>query len=268
MIELTYEGGRMTAIAGAPHDSTGGTDAGSVYFYQYNPTTGLFDLGDQYHGSPGQNLGWSARVGPDYAIAGAPAISDPALPGYARLYEWNGSTYLQGRKLRAFSDAPGNQFGVNVAVPKICQISDNVVAVGAPMDPAGNGVYLYDLDATWSTTNLGNGLPGLIPSTLSGSAPTCLDPQLTLNLAFGPPASLAFLITGIGRIDAPFQGGIMVPSINSILATGTSGSGSITLQGPLPHEVPAIPLYFQFWMLDPFGPNGFSASNALQMTPP
>jgi hypothetical protein len=263
--------GALTAVAGAPFDDQGGADAGAVYFYQQNPVTGVFDEGAIFVGNnPGKNLGWSVALNQTRAIAGAPALSDQTLTGTARIYDWNGSSYAKGKRLRAFDDDAGNWFGFAVALREAtgCSGPYNVAAVGALYDDAGSGFYMYDLDAAWSTTNLGNGLPGLLPSILSGSAPTCLDPTLTLNLAFGAPASLAFLITGINRIDAPFQGGTMVPSINSILATGTSGSGSLTLQGPLPPEVLAIPLYFQIWMLDPFGPNGFSASNALVMTPP
>ena len=41
---------------------------------------------------------------------------------------------------------------------------------------------------------------------------------------------------------------------------------SVALPGVWPNGV-AFPIYFQFWVQDPAGPAGFSATNGLQATP-
>jgi hypothetical protein len=65
------------------------------------------------------------------------------------------------------------------------------------------------------------------------------------------------------------MGGVLVPSLDLLRAVQTDGTGSFLLTANWPPEVPhRTTAYFQFWMVDPGGPKGFAASNALAATSP
>ena len=76
------------------------------------------------------------------------------------------------------------------------------------------------------------------------------------------------LIVGVFAIDAPFKGGIYVPSSNLFLSLPTANGpafGGWLLQGEWPLGIPSgAATYYQVWSVDPGGPKGFSATNALE----
>lgn len=80
----------------------------------------------------------------------------------------------------------------------------------------------------------------------------------------------AQLVIGFDKVNAPFKGGVLVPSPDVILRDlSTDAMGNLTLSRPWPVDVPTgTEVYFQFWVSDPAGPAGFAASNAIVGTAP
>jgi len=107
-----------------------------------------------------------------------------------------------------------------------------------------------------------NGLPvavGTGPLT-SGSAN-----QVDLANALGNASTT--LVASIVNLSVPFKGGTLVPKPDFLIPLVTSGAGAVTLPFTWPAGIPAgTELFWQFWIQDPGGPNGFAASNALKST--
>lgn len=83
------------------------------------------------------------------------------------------------------------------------------------------------------------------------------------------PVALATLIVGLAQIDAPFEGGVLVPSPTILLPLGTGPSGALDVSASWPAGLPSLlTTYYQYWIADPEGPKGFTASNAVAGTTP
>ncbi len=85
-------------------------------------------------------------------------------------------------------------------------------------------------------------------------------------LTDGLPGGAAWHVVGLSAIDAPFKGGVLVPA--PLLITGPwplNAQGDLSLAGPWPGPAaPGLALHVQFWMQDPAGAKGWSATNALR----
>jgi hypothetical protein len=85
-------------------------------------------------------------------------------------------------------------------------------------------------------------------------------------LTDGRPGGAAWHVVGLSAIDAPFKGGVMVPV--PLLITGPwplDPQGDLSLAGPWPGPASSgLALHVQFWMQDPAGVKGWSATNALR----
>jgi hypothetical protein len=121
----------------------------------------------------------------------------------------------------------------------------------------------------WS--DLGQGLAGAagVPAL---QATSLLYPQSPFELVLegAAPGAAAALVVGLSQLGAPFKGGVLVPSPDLIrpgIPTGTAGAVELdfTWPGGLPS---GVAFYLQFWVPDPTGPAGFSASNALKAQVP
>ena len=120
----------------------------------------------------------------------------------------------------------------------------------------------FDLGAALAGTH---GAPVLTPD---GS----LEPGSTvvLDLASALENSSFTLIVGISALNAPFKGGTLVP-FPSLLIFGlpTGPGGGITLTGTWPGSLPSnVAFYFQEWIVDPAGPAGLAATNAVKAVTP
>ena len=119
----------------------------------------------------------------------------------------------------------------------------------------------------WS--DLGYDLPGTHGSpALLGEGHLVPGSPLTLTLSNVRAQTTAFGIVGLSAIYLPFSGGTFVPAPTLIFnfpTGGTSGTPStVSLTGSLPDAIPiGTEIYTQFWILDPAGPQGFAASNAV-----
>ncbi len=94
-----------------------------------------------------------------------------------------------------------------------------------------------------------------------------LDP-LTLTLTNVLESTTAWLTFGTATLTAPFKGGILVPDINPpgfVLPLPTGPTGTIPIAETWPDlGVGGFSIFFQYWIQDPAGPVGFSASNAIE----
>ena len=83
-------------------------------------------------------------------------------------------------------------------------------------------------------------------------------------------SAAAVLVVGFTRLDAPFAGGTLVPFPDAIFAgLVTDPAGGLVLDATWPPDVPAgFETYYQFWIFDPAGPAGLSASNGLLSVTP
>ncbi len=111
-----------------------------------------------------------------------------------------------------------------------------------------------------------HGQPSLVGSgTLVGGE------TLTLALTNVLENTTAALVVGAARLDAPFKGGTLVPDFNLgliVFGLPTLGGG-LTISGPWPAGIPSgFATYYQYWVTDPAGPAGLSASNAIEGTTP
>ena len=119
--------------------------------------------------------------------------------------------------------------------------------------------------ATWF--DRGNALAGVsgLPS-LVGTGSLVAGDSVTLTLSNANPSTLAALFVGFSGLNAPFNGGILVPSIDALLlGLPTNAAGQLVLTDVWPAGVPAdTSVYFQFWISDAAGVAGFSATNGLE----
>lgn len=79
----------------------------------------------------------------------------------------------------------------------------------------------------------------------------------------------AALVVGLAELNAPFKGGTMVPDpLLIVFPLVTDATGTLTMADAWPPGASGGTLVLQFWVIDPGGPVGFSASNAVSMTIP
>ncbi|MHC5211888.1 MAG: choice-of-anchor J domain-containing protein [Planctomycetota bacterium] len=105
------------------------------------------------------------------------------------------------------------------------------------------------------------------PPLLTGDGPATAGSSLGLHLSNAPGSNSSTLVVGVSALNAPFKGGVMVPSLTLLLPFITTPGGTLDLAGPFPPGIPAgFSLYFQFWMAHATGPLGFLGSNALSVT--
>jgi len=83
------------------------------------------------------------------------------------------------------------------------------------------------------------------------------------------PLTTAFHVVGVSTVFAPLKGGVLVPAPQFISTFSvTDANGDFELTGPWDGFPTGLTLYFQYWLKDPNGPKGFSASNAISATMP
>jgi len=82
----------------------------------------------------------------------------------------------------------------------------------------------------------------------------------------GPPNLPALFGAGTARIDQMLFGALLVPLPEVFLVLATDASGTATVTVTVPPLPPGLDTYSQAWLVDAAGPQGFTASNALQCT--
>ncbi|MFT7463857.1 MAG: hypothetical protein ACI9EF_002205, partial [Pseudohongiellaceae bacterium] len=146
---------------------------------------------------------------------------------------------------------------------------------GSYSDYGSLGQYVLNVSAAPGSvfTDLGNGLAGStgVP-VATGSGIPCPGNTVSVDLSGALANTSAWLALGIGQLNAPFKGGLLVPNITAggaFLPAATNGSGALSLPSTWPSGViSGVPLDFQFWIQDAGGVAGFAASNGLEMITP
>jgi len=132
--------------------------------------------------------------------------------------------------------------------------------------------------ATWRVAARVAGPWGDLGSALAGAggapvldAAGALTAGSTLEFAVsgGRPLASGMLFGGRARADQPFRGGTMVPRRDRNFPYATDAEGRAFLQVPLAAALPpGTTIYLQAWLLDPTGPQGAAATNALRGVAP
>jgi hypothetical protein len=122
--------------------------------------------------------------------------------------------------------------------------------------------------ACGSFTDLGLGTAGGFDLTpiLVGAGSLCAGESIMLSMSLAAKSSNAYFVIGLAQGNAPFKGGVMVPSPDLVIFGIQTRKGMVMLPGTWPAGV-SFPIYFQFWVQDSAGPAGYSASNGLVATP-
>jgi len=92
----------------------------------------------------------------------------------------------------------------------------------------------------------------------------------TLRLTQALPGGTVTLVGGFAQLNAPFKGGILVPTPDVLLNNfPLSASGSLVVPFTWTAGFPeGFEVVLQFWGADPGGVSGYAASNAMLLTQP
>lgn len=87
---------------------------------------------------------------------------------------------------------------------------------------------------------------------------------ILLGVGNGVPSGKTIFVLGTGVLNAPFMGGLFVPTPQIVVPDlPLDATGALAVPGIWPNGVPAgIDIVIQFWIPDVGGPLGFAATNA------
>lgn len=147
---------------------------------------------------------------------------------------------------------------------------DGRMDIVVPSNTSGvTSVRLNVADGLW--TSVGQGLAGSagVPK-LAGSGSLAGGTPVSLALSSAAPLAHTWLVIGLDELSAPFKGGTLVPSVDQLLGPVlTDAAGTLVLQGTWPADIAAdTAFWFQCWLADAAGPEGFAASHALKAVAP
>lgn len=146
-----------------------------------------------------------------------------------------------------------------------------VAVTGFRVRAAIDGIRIDAMSYTTHWDSLGNGLAGShgVP-VLGGAGYFVPGLGVTVTASQMLENRTAALAIGLQAINAPFKGGVLVPSLDVLVpGLSTGPTGEIALTGAWPNGVPpGFSFYLQMWLADPAGPHGFAATNGLKATTP
>jgi hypothetical protein len=271
--------GRSLAIAGdtiisgaAGHTAGVGADSGAAYvFVRAGTGWDLEALLVSPDPVPGELFGGAVAVVGDLAWVSESRDSNGGGldAGAVHVFSRTAGSWSPYAKIVASDPAPLDRFGHRIALSGDTLLAgaiwDDVVAG----DNAGSVAVLRLVPiGTW--LDLGQGLAGSsgMPS-LDGSGELLPSTVVSLNLANGRAFSTSTLVVGVSNIIAPFKGGVIVPHPDLLFAQTTDFFGKASFGGLWPAGIPSgFTIYFQYWIVDAAGPQGFAASNAVSGTTP
>ena len=131
------------------------------------------------------------------------------------------------------------------------------------------GAFLIDIGPWVSLGKSKAGTDGKAPQ-LRGTGSLVDSTPIELAITNGVSSGVASLVVGFSTLDAPVEGGTLVPELDLILAgLPLNASGELLLSSSWPTGVPAgFDFYMQCWVMDPGASFGWAVSNALKATTP
>lgn len=131
-------------------DDDNGTDSGSAFIYRFDGTQWVEEQKIKpSDGAAGDNFGRSVDISGDVVVVGAHWDNTVGGrdAGSAYVFRYNGTQWVQEKKLRASDGAANDRFGLSVSV------DGNVIMVGAWKDDNANGVdagavYVFEYDGS------------------------------------------------------------------------------------------------------------------------
>ena len=196
-------------------------------------------------------------------------------PGSSLALVFTGSPSGPSTQAEWVASDPGASLGATVAAGDVDGDGLDDVAVGGPIDTAGQPnegtvrVYRGSHGGPWF--DLGNAKPGLRGEPrLLGTGDLLGGNPMQVVLFNVREQQFVYVILGLSTIYAPAKGGVVVPSVDLIFdPIPTLNASSLTLPGIWPMGLPpGASLYFQAWITDPAATKGFAASNGLGATLP
>ncbi len=133
----------------------------------------------------------------------------------------------------------------------------------------GDGVDL--VDATGDLfANLGEALAGTHGDPLLvGAGLLTGNSPVSFTLANAVAGSVFTRVVGTSILGAPLKGGVLVPQPALLVGLLPTDDGRSVLEAVWPAGFgPGLTFYLQDWIIDPAGPSGFAASNAISLTTP
>ena len=135
-------------IIGSTHDDDNGTDSGAAYIFRWDGTNWIEEqklIGSD--SQTGDQLGISVAIDNDVIVAGAfKNDTNGSNSGSAYVFRWNGTDWVEEKKLLPSDGASSDQFGQSVS------ISDSKIVVGNPNnDDYGSNsgsAYIFNWDGT------------------------------------------------------------------------------------------------------------------------
>jgi hypothetical protein len=212
-----------------------------------------------------------STAGGSVSISATPWNPGPNLDILLELYDAGGSLIAS----HSPNNATNASISQNLSAGSYSVLIDGVGKPGVYSDYGSQGQYDLTVNATplSAFADLGGALAGStgLPSA-SGTGFPCVGNLVTIDLAGALPSTNAWLALGIGQLNAPFKGGVLIPNITlggAFLPTPTSASGTVSLPSTWPAGVvPGVPIDFQFWIQDAGGISGFASSNGLELITP
>lgn len=131
-----------------------------------------------------------------------------------------------------------------------------------------DSLYLRDTFVPWAM--IGDALEGSagLPS-LVGNGTLEGNTILSLTLSNALPSAPVSLVVGSTLLQAPFQGGTLVPQPAIVLGLTTDSLGGLFFPALWPSNVPeGATIFLQCWVADPTAINGYASSNGLSLTQP
>ncbi|MHC4846348.1 MAG: right-handed parallel beta-helix repeat-containing protein [Planctomycetota bacterium] len=148
-------------------------------------------------------------------------------------------------------------------VTDVLEVADTGIGPAPVID-----IGAHEFPSVW--LDLGQALAGSAGTpALLMSGPLTGGSLVNVSLTDALGSATAFLVIGISTVNAPFKGGVLVPALHLGVPLPTTVGGTSAFSAPWPGGLPSgFATYYQFWIPDPSGPVGFTASNALRGTTP
>ena len=212
---------------------------------------------------------WFETSGGAISISASTYVPGPNLDVQLQLFDGNGVLLQTGNPVNDTNAS----IATNVAAGVYTILLDGVGKAGVYSDYGSRGAYVLSVSApvVSSFSSVGSGLAGTggqVP-VLTGTGVACSGNVISTTLDNALGNTTAWLVFGLGQLNAPFKGGTLIPNPNGSVAIPLGGSGSISLPSAWPAGVPSgAAIDFQYWISDAAGPKGFSASNGLELVTP